>query len=79
MEDRDGARERNESQRERVPEGERPREGKERGERERGGLGTGVTWAGPEIDREFPSLRSPVKLVLRLDLPDAAANLCCRK
>ena len=22
-------------------------------------------WAGPEIDREFPSLRSPVKLVLR--------------
>ena len=30
MEDRDGARERNESQRERVPEGERPREIKER-------------------------------------------------
>ena len=30
MEDRDGARERNESQRERVPEGERPRERKER-------------------------------------------------
>ena len=35
MEDRDGVRERNESQRERVPEGERPRERKERGETER--------------------------------------------
>ena len=33
MEDRDGARERNESQRERVPEGERPRERKERGKK----------------------------------------------
>ena len=32
---------------------------------ERGGLGIGVTWVGPEIDREFPLLRSPVKLVLR--------------
>ena len=46
MEDRDGVRERNESQRERVPERERPRERKERGETEREeGLGTGVTWA----------------------------------
>ena len=35
MEDRDGVRERNESQRERVPEGERLRERKERGETER--------------------------------------------
>ena len=48
---------------------DREREKREGKLRERGGLGTGVTWAGPEIDREFTSLRSPVKPVLRFFPP----------
>ena len=65
---------------------EREREKREGKLRERGGLGTGVTWAGPKINREFPSLRSPVKpvfrprpAVLRFLLTKGSSNVCSKE